>query len=91
MKSKIRYKMEVFSNGDAQEQIISLLSKHNAGECEFTLHELSTYLKLRGFLYSVVQNASMEVLDGGTTANIYFYDKCFMKVTLEEIYELVES
>jgi hypothetical protein len=91
MKPKIRYKMEVFSNGDAQEQIITLLSKHNAGECEFTLDELSTYLKLRGFLYSMVQNTSMEVLDNGNTANLYYFDKCFMKVTLEEVYELVES
>lgn len=65
MKPKIRYKMEVFSNGDNQEQIITLLSKHNAGECEFTLDDLSTYLKMRNYLFSIVCNTTMQIMDDG--------------------------
>ena len=90
MNPKLIYKMEVFSNGDAQEQIISLLSKHNSGECEFTLKDLQVYLKMRGYLYSLVTNTMM-VLDSDCEATLFYGDKCFMKVTLVEIHELVDS
>lgn len=83
--------MEVFSNGDNQEQIITLLSKHNAGECEFTLDDLSTYLKMRNYLFSIVCNTTMQIMDDGISASLNYMGKCFMKVTLEEVYDLVES
>lgn len=91
MKPLIRYKMEVFSNGDAQEQIINLVSRFNDRKCEFTLEELSTFLKVRGFLYPLTTNAIMLV--EGDSAIIHDGDasKPFMMITREEVYELVES
>jgi hypothetical protein len=91
MKPKIRYKMEIYSNGDAQDQIINLLSYHNQGKCEFTLSELQTYLKMRSFIYPMTSNSQVEILGDGYAANIICNDKPFMHITREEIYELQES
>lgn len=91
MKPKIRYKMEIYSNGDAQEQIINLLSYHNQGHCEFTLSELQTYLKLRSFLYSSTNNSQVEILENGDEANIVYNGKPFLHIIKEEVYELQES
>lgn len=91
MKPKIRYKMEIYSNGDAQEQIINLLSYHNQGNCEFTLSELQTYLKLRSFLYPSINNSQVEILENDDEANIVYNGKPFLHIIKEEVYELQES
>lgn len=92
MKPTNKFKMELFHYGDGIEQITNLVSKFNDGECSFTLQELSTYLKIRALLYPILSNAIMDVQeDGSAIVHTGDSSKPFLKITLNEYYELVQS
>jgi len=92
MKPTYKYKMEIFHSGDALDNLINLVSKFNDGDCDFTLDELRTYLKIRALLYPILSNAILDFNEEGV-ACIHNGDssKPFMKITRIELYELQES
>lgn len=80
--------MEIFSNGDCQDQIINLISRHNDGICQVTLEEIQTYLKMRSFVYIHGSNSLLQLSEDCEHGEIHEKGKTFMRITKEYVHEL---